>query len=141
MVGVVGLDRHAAAELDLQAGDVGLVVEQPEPAEVERVEPDDPEVRHRALGEVQLAVGAEGDHARLVVARTGQLADHDLGVAASDGQPQDLRRSPADGDVQIAVVVGDAVDRRSERVQQDRGLSAVEGEDPAATRSARERQP
>ena len=141
MVGVIGLNRDAAAQLDLEAGDVGLVVEQSQPAKVERVEPDDPQVGHRALGEVELAVGTEGDHARLVVAGTGKLADHNLGVAASDRDPHDLRRSPADGDVQVAVVIGDAVDRRSKRVQQDRGLCAVEDEDPAAARSAAERQP
>ena len=117
-----------------------------------------------ALARAEAAVGVIGATAAVVIGDGCDAAHYDIAalveaqapsgniaiavvnmltqaVAARDREPQDLRRSPADGDVQVAVVVGDAVDRRCQRVQQDRGLIAVKREDPAAPGSPGERQP
>src|SRR5207249_3299112 len=108
-----------ALELNLQTGKIVRVGQAPQPAEGVGVQPYDGGVRHRSLAEVQLPIGTDSDHVRVVVAWARKVIEHRRAFAARH-QAADPPRVPSLGYVEGAFMKDQPVDGRAEPVGEKR---------------------
>ena len=121
-------------------GDVVVVRQELEPAELVGVEPDHAAVGQRALREVEPAVRPHDRHVGVVVAQARQAVEHGLASAARGPAADPARMAPL-GDVEQAVVEGEAVHRPAQ--VSEKGLRPAVGADapdPPSRDGAGERQ-
>ena len=130
-----------AGEHDVEARYIVGVRQSPQPADLVGVQTDDREVAHRALTEIEPAVGPEGHHVGVVVAGARKPGEHSR---APTVEVDALYSSAVAlvGDIERPVMPRDPVDGRTEPAHHQLALP-VFAQPPYATarRRAAERQP
>src|SRR5579884_1754320 len=123
------------AQFDLVAGDIMGMGQQAQPAQFIGIQANNARVGHRTLTEIKLAIWPKNDHIGVIVAGAGQVIQNHR-LLAVQIKTADARRMPTFGDIETALMIGQAVHRRAQPFN-EQCPRAVSFKPPHATASLR----